>query len=286
MKAGQTSDALLSRRVRMVLVHLAEEARRDLELIPRKPVHAVHALRTRMKQLRALLELLREGVPKTTRKDISALAKRLKDKFAGVRDAHVIATLRASIGGRRQVASYQKRLDAVAARPSRARDSAMEAEAGRLARKVGALGLEGLSWEKVLDAYVRSYRSARNAMKACKSNPVPERFHKWRRPVKDLFFQSHALRPADGMKRRARLARRLADRLGDYNDLDMLEKSAGAAGRKGIIKRIAKRKRSLEETAFKIGAKLFSSKPRELARELEAFRKHRPREMEQCLRQA
>ena len=88
------------------------------------------------------------------------------------------------------------------------------------------------------------------------------------------------------MKRRTRQARRLGDRLGKLNDLHLLEKSAGTAGKKGILKRVAKRRALLKEIVFKLGAKLFSAKPREVARELERCLMANPGVVERCLRQA
>lgn len=286
MKPARTNGALLPRRFRMVLVHLAEGACRDLELLPQRPVHAIHALRTRMKQLRAIVDLVRESVSKKARKEISASAGKLKDAFSKQRDAHVIATLRASFGGKRQVTSYQRQLGTGKDGIAQSELRALSKEAAKLSRMVSRLDLGGLSWQQLFDAYVRAYGAARKGMKACTRKPTTASLHKWRRPVKDLFFQSQVLRPIDGMKRRTRLARRLGDRLGEFNDLDMLGKSAAAAGRKGIIKRIAKRKESLRQTALKAGAKLLAQKPREIARELESCLKHTPRALEHCLRQA
>ena len=286
MKATQNSATLLPRRFRMVLLHLAEEACRDLESIGSNANRATHALRTRMKNLRALLGLVKESLPKAARKSIAASANALRDAFSARRDAHVIAALRAEIGGRRQVASYQKRASDKSEEGNVAKRRALKTEAARLVRLISKIELEGLNWEQVMDAYVRCYREGRNAMRKCLRDSDPEVLHKWRRPVKELFFQSHVLRPIEGMKRRTRQARRLGDRLGKLNDLHLLEKSAGTAGKKGILKRVSKRKEVLKEIAFKLGPKLFAAKPREVARELERCLKADPGIVEQCLRQA
>lgn len=286
MKASQNSTALLPRRFRMVLLHLAEEACRDLESVGTNADRAAHALRTRMKNLRALLGLVKERLPKAARKSIGASASALKDAFSAQRDACVIAKLRAEIGGRRQVASYQKRASAATDEGGVAKRKTLRTESAKLVRLISKMDLEGLKWDEVIDAYVRCYREGRNALRKCLRNPEPDLLHTWRRPVKELFFQSHVLGPLEGMKRRTRQARRLGDRLGKLNDLHLLEKSAGTAGKKGILKRVSKRKESLKELAFKLGAKLFAVKPREVARELERCLKADPRIVEHCLRQA
>lgn len=286
MKASQNSATLLPRRFRMVLLHLAEEGRRDLDAIGSNASRAMHALRTRMKNLRALLGLVKERMPKAARKSILESANALRDAFSLKRDAHVIAALRAEIGGRRQVASYQKRAGEKLAAETGAKHKALRAEASKLLRLISKIELDGLTWEQVMDAYVRCYREGRSAMRKCLRDSDPEVLHKWRRPVKELFFQSHVLRPIEGMKHRMRQARRLGDRLGKLNDLHLLEKSAGTAGKKGILRRVAKRREVLKETAFKLGEKLFAAKPREVARELERCLKSDPGVVERCLRQA
>ena len=128
----------------MVLLHLAEEACRDLEAIGSHANRATHALRTRMKNLRALLGLVKESLPKVARKSIAASASTLKDAFSARRDEHVIATLRAEIGGRRQVASYQKRAGDKPEEGSVAKRRALRTEAARLVRLISKIELEGL----------------------------------------------------------------------------------------------------------------------------------------------
>ena len=86
MKERQPSGTSLSRRFRLVLLHLAEEARRDLDSLAARPVRAIHLLRTRMKNLRAILLLVKPRIPKPSRKAVSTLAGSLKDAFSVTRD--------------------------------------------------------------------------------------------------------------------------------------------------------------------------------------------------------
>ena len=258
------SGTLLSRRFRMVLLHLAEEARRDLDSLPAKPIRSIHSLRTRMKNLRAILQLVKERVPKASRKAIMASIKSLKSEYAAERDAHVITTLRTEIEGRRHAAPAAK-----GATRKVMVSKLLLAEAVRLARLLSRLRLDGLAWDDILSAYQSCYRDGRRAMNACLRDSDPELLHRWRQPVKDLFYQSRVLQPLKGMERRVRLAQRLGDRLGKLHDVRLLADHArGAAGR-GITKRIAKKRKALKPVIFKTAEKLFSEKPREVAKELE-----------------
>ena len=280
MKERTTSGPLLSRRFRLVLLHLAEEARRDLDALAARPVRAIHSLRTRMKNLRALLLLVKMRIPKPSRKTVAALAGALKDAFAGQRDAHVIAALRAKFPGLRESGTKEK-----AAPQNAERDRTAKADASRLIRMVSKLTLNGLTWADVIGAYLRSYRAGRKAMKACERERSAETFHDWRRPVKELFYQSQVLQPLDGMRERRSTAERLGDRLGEMNDLHLLRSSAKKSRASDAMKHIAKKQRELKPTVFKAAAKLFGERPREIQRALERCVKFQPTITSQSVRQ-
>jgi CHAD domain-containing protein len=280
MKERSISGTLLSRRFRLVLLHLAEEARRELDLLASRPVRAIHSLRIRMKNLRALLLLVKPRIPKPERKAVATLAGTLKDAFSEQRDAHMLAGLRAKFAGRRESAPREKITPQAAAR-----NKAVKADASRLIRMVSKIGLQGLTWAEVFDGYLRSYRAGRNAMKACERKPTGESFHEWRRPVKDLFYQSQALQPLDGMKARRRTAERLGDRLGMLNDLHVFHAEAKKSGASDVMKHIAKKKHALHPAIFKTAAKLFGERPREIAKALERCVKFQPAIAAQAVRQ-
>ena len=281
MKERPTSGTLLSKRFRLVLLHLAEEARRDLDSITVRPVRAIHSLRTRMKNLRALLLLVKPRIPKPERKAVGSLAGALKDAFSDLRDAHVLAALRAKFSGRRETTAREKPTPQTAERNKTAK-----ADASRLIRMVSKLALRGLTWAEVFDGYLRSYRAGREAMKACERKPADATFHDWRRPVKDLFYQSQALQPLDGMKSRRRAAERLGERLGLLNDLHLLHAEAKKSRAADVLKRIVKKKRALEPAIFRVAEKLFSERPGRIATALARCVKFQPAITAQAVRQA
>lgn len=281
MKERTINGPLLSRRFHLVLVHLAEAARRDLDFLAAQPARAMHSTRTRMKNLRALLLLMKPRIPKPERKAVATLAGALKDAFSGERDAHVIAELRAKFSGLRE--SPAKRS---AATRNIAGDRTAKADASMLIRMVAKLGLNGLTWAEVIRGYLRSYRAGRKAMKACERKPGAKAFHAWRRPVKELFYQSQVLQPLDGMKHRRNAAERLGDRLGKMNDLYLIHGVAKKSRAADSVKQIAKQQRARQPGIFKAAAKLFDGRPREIERALQRCVKFHPTITAQAVRQS
>lgn len=280
MKERVTRGTLLSRRFRLVLLHLAEEARRELDSIATRPVRAIHSLRTRMKNLRALLLLVKPRIPKPERRSVVALAGSLKDAFSAQRDAHVVAALRAKLAGRGETVPRETMTPQAAERNKTAK-----ANASRLIRMVSKLGLNGLPWAEVFDGYLRSYRAGRKAMKACERKPTTAAFHDWRRPVKDLFFQSQVLQPLDGMKARRRQSDRLGDRLGKLNDLELLHSTAKKSRTAAVSKHLTKKQRALKAGIFNVAAKLFADRPSKIRTALERCVKFHPTIVAQAVRQ-
>lgn len=284
MKERTTTGPLLCRRFHLVLLHLAEEARRDLDSLAARPARAIHTLRTRMKNLRALLMLVKPRMPKPERKSITKLAGALKDAFSEQRDAQVIAALSAKFSSLHESAAKKKGVKDV--RQNAERDRTAKADASRLIRMVAKLGLQGLAWAEVIGGYLRTYRAGRRAMKACERERSAGSFHDWRRPVKELFYQSQVLQPLDGMRHRRSAADRLSDRLGELNDLHLLRTAAKKSHSPDAMKQIAKKLRALKPVIFKAAAKLFGERPREIEQALERCVKFQPAITAQAVRQA
>ena len=246
MKPGKSNGRTLPRRFQHLLLQLAEQARRDLEKIPRHPQRAIHALRTRMKKFSAMVRLVESRLHARSRRAILASAKRLKNAFASQRDAQVASEM----GFGRQPG----------ARPAAA---PLFDEAARLIRLLQAERLDGLTLEEVRDAYVETYRAGRKIMKACPDDPDPARLHAWRRPVKDLCYQSLALYPVPGMKRRIRRAHKLGRWLGQDHDWQLIiEREPDAA------KRIKPEREQLRRRIFKLAGKLYSARPKKIRQRL------------------
>lgn len=281
MRARAVPSTSLSRRFRLVLLHLAEEARHDLDGVKRRPDRAIHAVRTRMKNLRAILLLLKKSVPKEARQAVRMLAVSLKDAFAARRDAHVVAQLRAKLDGHERGTPRAVR---VAAADGKYKE--VTAEVTRLIGLISKLAIQGLTWERVIEQYVKRYRVARKMMRECLRRPSVKSLHKWRRPVKDLLCQSQVLQPLAGMKMRRLRADRLGDRLGKLNDLQMLRAAISKSSAPGLARRIARKQKAARAEIFKVARKLFAGRPQDIARDLERCVKFHPAIAAQAVRQA
>lgn len=229
------------------MIQLARQARNDLARIPRHPARAIHALRTRMKKLPAIVHLVESRLSTRSGRAILACAKRLRKAFASQRDAQVAAEM------------------GFPAKPPSERRAATPLldEASRLIRLIELQTLDGLTGREVRDAYIRTYRAGRKRMKACLDDPDPALLHAWRRPVKELYYQSLALHRVPGMTRRIRRARRLGRWLGRDHDWQLIIERLPAAG-----KRIKPERNRLRRRIFKVARKLYSARPEALAKKV------------------
>lgn len=247
MKPGKSNGSALPRRFRHLLIQLARQAQSDLARIPSHPARAIHALRTRMKKLPAIVHLVESRLSERSRHAVLASAKRLRKAFASQRDAQVAAEM----GFPPKPPAKQ--------RPTRP----LFQEAARLLGLLEAGTLDGLTRKEVRDAYVRTYRSGRKRMKASLDDPDPALLHAWRKSVKELYYQSLALHRVRGMTRRIRRARRLGRWLGRDHDWELIIERLPAAA-----KRIKPERNRLRRRIFKLGGKLYSVRPEDLGRDL------------------
>lgn len=247
MKAGNSNGHPLSRRFRHLLLQLAHQARNDLENIPRHPRRAVHALRIRMKKLPAIIRLVGSRIPGRSRKAVLGCAKQLRKAFTTMRDAQVAADL------------------GFAATAPGTADSAvpMFDQIAKLIRLLEAESLDGLASDDIRDAYIATYRRGRKRMKDCLRDPDPARLHAWRKPVKELYYQSLALHRVRGMKRRLRRARKLGRWLGQDHDWQLIIEKQPEA-----LKKIGPAREKLRRRIFKIAGRLYATSPKKLARQL------------------
>lgn len=143
-------------------------------------------------------------------------------------------------------------------------------------------------WRTLGPAFRRVYAAGRVAARKSRSKPDDHAMHEWRKQVKYL---RHALqvfvplRPTR-LKKHARLARRLADSLGDGHDLALLRDSAlsgaspGAPKLRPLLTAIDQRRRVLRNESLELAARVYEESPREMDRRLQRYW-HRWRHHEQ-----
>lgn len=231
---------------------LIEEA---LSLLDRGEVHDV---RKRLKELRAITDLLRARLPHHGRQDRTAFRNAAR-RLAGAREAEAAVEAfdqleAVGFESIREVLSHR-------AAEMRSLDTAGLAEALTSARRrVAAWPVDGMHDDDVLSSFRRSYRRARNAMAAAAESDAPELFHEWRKRTKAVWYEARLLSD-DSAKR----LHKLSVVLGDHHDLALLEQLLRVSPETygdpiailRILTLIAERMRELQERSLSLGEELF-----------------------------
>ena len=136
-------------------------------------------------------------------------------------------------------------------------------------------------WGKLGPAFRRVYAAGRQAALKSRCKNDDHQMHEWRKQVKYLRHALQLFEPLQPAKlsRRAKLARRLADNLGDANDLAMLRQSLVSGGlpasssidMKSLLLAIDRRRRALRKQALALGAQVYAETPDELDRRLRRY---------------
>jgi len=136
-------------------------------------------------------------------------------------------------------------------------------------------------WGKLGPAFRRIYAAGRQAARRSRSKTDDHQMHEWRKQVKYLRHALQVFQPLQPTKlsRRARLARQLADNLGDNHDLAMLRNSLVCGGLseapsidvKSLRLAIDRRRRALRKEALALGAQVYAETPGQLDKRLRRY---------------
>jgi CHAD domain-containing protein len=134
-------------------------------------------------------------------------------------------------------------------------------------------------WGTLGPAFRRVYAAGRLAARRSRVSRDDHSLHEWRKQVKYLRHALQVFSPLQPskLKKQARLARRLADSLGDGHDLALLRDSAIAATSsdaptlKSLLAAIDQRRRALRQESFKLGAVVYAESPGEMDRRLQRY---------------
>ena len=216
--AASPGDWLIDR-----MTTLCGQAAEDLRRIPDSPSEGIHALRVRMKELRALLRLTKGSLPRDQRRRLRQRTRTIKNAFASGRDAEVMTKLAATMGRRHHLPPVVL-APATGASPARAPSPLPRVRRQLIAlrRDLAALPLQSLTPAAVIVRYARCERSCRRSMKECAEDPAPERLHQWRKRVKDWTYLSMALAFLPDAQASVEPARKLGSALGKVQDLIVL----------------------------------------------------------------
>ena len=228
------------------------------------PAWVVHEVRKDLKRIRALLRLCGDVLPTRRLEKRCAAAAR---KLAPLRDAHATEETLARLRLRADPGQLEA-LEMLAAWLAQCRAEAAEqpglprpvatAAAGSLRRV--SHDVLGLSFDRIdaaaLDAGLAdSWQDSAATFRRAVARPALPRFHDFRKAAKrELHQRELSGRPLDRMERAT--LKKLADVLGELQDLDVLRGTLRDAGRwRGPLRRLVKQTmRELKGRAIRLGA--------------------------------
>jgi CHAD domain-containing protein len=246
---------------------------------PRPSEKSVHEARKALKKARAALRLLRPGLEPAAYRAENALLRDAGRSLAPLRDTtalrDVLDALRERKAGDRRVAVLARLATGLQVEEKRfatepaARDAAL-ASCLRLLKQSLARAerpdFADIGGKPLAKGMRRIYRKAREALAGARASRTPEALHEWRKQTKYLL---NAIAMVDGaqkgrMKKTVRRAEKLADRLGDAHDLDLLAARARRRARdfRSLEALIGKRRAKLEKRAFALGRRLYKRRPK------------------------
>ena len=252
---------------------------------PRIRDDAVHDARKALMRARAALRLLRCGLDGATYRAQNALLRDAARALAPMREARsmldALATLREHAAGAlrpaevERVARHLRAEKAAAARDFAARRAAL-AKCIRLLEhslaRAGQPDFSAVGPEPLAEGMRRIYRKGRRALAEARKLRAPETLHEWRKQTKYLLNALETLHGAPqgkakkAVRRAGKRAKKVADRLGDDHDLNVLARKARAPQRLQQV--IERRREKLQARAFALGRKLYGRKPGDFVRKI------------------
>lgn len=257
-----------------------EKALCSLELCDR--LEAVHEIRKDIKELRALLRLVRKATPRCEYRRYSDTLREAAGYLAAARDAHVKLNALRNLTAQFQRELAPRSLQTIKTiLATNCRKQQTELARTRAPRRVirllkklcgqfSSLKLKDSGWSALAPGIKCSYRDGRCRYQLANEVSIPQNFHEWRKRVKDLYYQVGLLCPIwpEQMSAAEAELKHLGECLGDDHDLFLLtevgtlklfrrqnEKEAE------VLKALAdQRQRELRTEALALGARFYEEK--------------------------
>ena len=283
------------REVRRVATERLDEAIVILEHLdradPDEIERAVHSVRKRCKEVRAVARLVRSSIGDEFDR-CNRTVREAADALAPIRDAHaVLATfddLRAAGGrdddsGLAKIRSGQAVAAAAATRTIHGGDPRIAAAhdllvtaRGRVARWKLRKGFSTLS-----DGIETAYRRGRRDLERARKRPTDEAVHEWRKSVKTLWYHVRLIEQAapSALSPLAASLDDLSEALGDDHDLAvLLDRLADAPDPYGGAEAVEQaghlarqQQEDLRRRAFRLGTSVYAESPDAFVRRIEGY---------------
>jgi CHAD domain-containing protein len=268
--------------VKRIVSTRIEDSIDRLRRFEQNPDKSVHEFRKNMKKIRAVLRLIRYGIPNKRYKALNALNRDLSRKFAVLREANVnVKTLNrlnkkfelpAVARDVRKVlkSQHQDTLELIQGRPEVLQTMRRRLE--RSKNDFSRLPLDGQDFDLVRDGLKKVYKQGRAALETVMRTTDGDHFHEWRKRVKYLWYHVRLLEfiwPSV-MEGYSRSLDRLSDTLGEEHDLLDLKRmflDAEAAtpsaetGIDAIVTVIDEKRTKLQSSVWTAGEKIYAEEP-------------------------
>lgn len=285
----------LSRDVRRVARDRLDDAIETLDRLGAQrgdaAAKAVHDVRKRCKELRALARLVRVPLGEEQFDGFNTIVRDVADVLAPIRDAQAVL---ATLDDLRAVGSaVEPDLERVRSIQAAAADQATRAIQGGDARLEQAQVMladartRAKRWrlpdgfDAIGPGLERSYRRGRRALRAAVERPTDEYVHEWRKSVKTLWYHARLLERAapSVLTPMIETLDHLAEALGDDHDLAVLvERLAADPHRYGgalqairAIEIARAEQEVLRRPAFRLGATIYAERPKAFVARFETY---------------
>jgi CHAD domain len=149
----------------------------------------------------------------------------------------------------------------------------------RVERSAGRWDWKSMDASTLVSEVRRSYKKARQGMREARGSGSPA-FHEWRKRVKTLWYALRLLEQRVPVDPQLAELKRLEEWLGDDHNLVVLRARVAANGRpdlgqarlRRVRQLVAERQQELRRKALKVGARVFSERPKAFERHLCALR--------------
>jgi CHAD domain-containing protein len=273
LKRGESAAKALQR-------ILGDEARAAIKVAGNgsRRTEQVHEVRKHLKKMRTIVRLAREALGERSYDRASFFYRDLAHQLSDARDAQVLLDVCEKLEPRMgkhitesikpALAEHCEVTNAlVEAKQVLPRMKEELAKAPCLTRRLaGASG----GWSSIRSGLRWIHRRGRRAFASAYRSPTPERFHEWRKRVKDLHYAARMIEPLwpQSIDMLAAETHQLSDLLGDDHDLTLLERflresASSHGGRrqlKSVFGQIANQRDELRARARTLGERIYDER--------------------------
>ncbi len=245
----------------------------------------VHDTRKRCKKLRAVVRLVRDEMGEAIYKRENIAFRDAGRELAPLRDSYVMVKTVERLRTHYETALAEDAFTAAHSALKAQYEEAYstihpESEAVETAvsylkdarRRITTWPIQHQEFTAVAPSLKRVYKRGYKGLARAADDPVSPNFHEWRKRVKYLWYHMRLLRYAwdDLLDELADEIHDLSDYLGDDHDLAILrdtllaqsDLAGSTTSRQALLALISRRRKTLEESAFTLGRRIYAEKPK------------------------